>query len=451
VVAVDFDNDGDTDLLTLGDGGIITPTPDSPIQLYVNNGDGTFTDVLSSSGIDAPDSHVTAAVADTDNDGDLDLFIGAPGNLATTMQHASKFYRNDGNMRFTDITDLSGITANLGACVSGFSDYDNDGDQDLFVGNCNDVIFRPTPIQLFRNDGDSQFIDVTIEAGLDLPGNWMSISFGDFNNDGWVDLFSSNVGQWLDLINFDPNKPRNQALLINQRNGTFIDVGAQAGVGLLEFGWGASVSDFNNDGWLDIFYAGNFPLGNLFSRPQFLNPGHMLINSRQGKNLLFIDSPESLPIDLTFSVTVGVGAADYDNDGNMDIAAVREAVVESGDALLFKNQGLANGWLQVSLEGTISNRDAVGARVTTLGFNARRQVREVYGSSSYSSSETKILHFGFGDSGDANELQGIVRVDWPSGGVEWSQIAGINRRVHLVEGTGNKRLHDKDEAGGHRG
>ena len=167
VVAADLDNDGFQDLFLTNDGGLVG----SPVKLYRNQGDLTFADITAGSGIIGPESNLSAAFADLDNDGFLDLFITAPGSLADKVQHANQLYHNNGDLTFTDISVSSGVNTALGACATFFSDYDRDGWIDLFVADCNDVNFARTPIELFRNNRDLTFTDMRLDAGLEEGGS----------------------------------------------------------------------------------------------------------------------------------------------------------------------------------------------------------------------------------------------------------------------------------------
>ncbi len=428
VVAGDIDNDGHVDLLITGDGGIVNNVPTS-FMLYRNQGNGTFTDITSASGIVEPLSSGSLALADIDNDGYLDVFITAFGSFATDIQHAGKLFHNNGDLTFTDITTASGVQADLGACVAGFSDYDSDGDVDLFVSNCNDLTPAPTPIQLFRNDGNLVFTDVTAAAGLATePGFWMATSFADYDNDGDIDVFATNSGNAP-----GPHSGSPHGLFQNQGNGTFVNVAAAAGVANWEFGWGASFDDLNNDGYADLFFTGSLPDFGVIG-PGIGNPGRLFFNDGAGG---FTEASANLGIDQSNDYTTGVAYGDYNNDGFQDIVVVTEdwSVPATGKPVLLTNQGSENHWLGVDLVGTTSNRDAVGARVTlTYGdTEILTQVKEIYAGTSFASMDSQSLRFGLGEHLNATTAQ----VDWPSGLVESFHVwQGIDQVVELVEGEG---------------
>ena len=425
VVAGDIDNDGFVDLFLTGDGGVMHDVESPGVKFYHNNRNGTFSDITVSSGVVGPDTAWGAAMADIDNDGFLDLFITAPGSLATKTQHTSKLFHNNGDLTFTDITNQSGVDAGQAACAASFSDYDIDGDVDLFVSNCNDVNFAKTPMQLFRNDGDLNFTDVSAESGLaSYRGYWMSTTMGDYDGDGDIDVFASNLG----------GSGRRHGLFSNQGDGTFVDVAGSVGVSNWEFGWGATFSDFDNDGHTDLFFAGSLPMSpfNILGSGKG-NPGRLFFNDPAAPGTL-TEASANVGVNLSNLYTSGVAQGDFNRDGFADLVVMTDTWSASspGQPVLLQNDGNQNNWLGVELVGTVSNRDAVGARVT-LRTEDLTQVKEIYAGSSFLSMDSQSLRFGLGQS----EQVTSIRVAWPSGAVEmFSASDGINRVLEFVEGTG---------------
>jgi len=349
----------------------------------------------------------------------------ATGSIGTRTQHPSRFYRNLGNFRFADVTVDSGVDAALGACATGFSDYDRDGDADLFVANCNDTSFRTTPMQLFRNDGHFQFTDVSEAAGLKSQlGFWMGIAFADYNNDGNIDVFSTNLGTT------GANQPH--GLFENNGDGTFSNVASEVGVADWEFGWGTAFQDFDNDGFADIAFAGTL---DGFVGAGTGNPGRLFANQLGSSNpaQTFANVSANLNIDLSATNTSGVAQGDFNNDGFSDLIIMAyDSSNRQNATVLLQNDGNDNHWLGIDLEGTLSNRDAVGARVTVLS-DQRTLTQEIYAGSSFLSSDSKSLRFGLGDESAVNS----IRVHWPSGLQEkFLDPGGVDQIVKLVEGAG---------------
>ena len=416
VVAADFDDDGFPDLFLGGTGGM-AGFEHSAAALYRNRGDGTFEDVIAGSGIDAPDTALSAAAADVDGDGRLDLFIAAAGSLARKVQFGSKLYRNRGSFRFVEITRRAGVGTTRGACVNAFTDADGDGRVDLLVGDCNDVTLAPTPIELFSNRGGGRFADVTVEAGLDKGGYWMGVCPADFDRDGDIDVFATNFGSFLP---FTPH-----ALYRNEGDGTFVDVAAESGLADLEFGWGCSSADLDNDGWADLFFAGSLPPFDVIGTGKG-NPGTHLWNDH-GRG--FVDRTGEMPVDLSGRFTTGVATGDYDNDGFPDVVVTTSEIDgDGGRPVLLHNLGGANNWIALDLEGTTSNRDAIGARVR-VRTAGQTQTRELRAGSSVVSTDSHRLHFGLGEHASADS----VEVRWPSGRVDTLRDIGANQVLRIVE------------------
>ena len=374
--------------------------------------------------------------ADYDRDGFVDLFLGGSGDT-------NRLYRNNGDLTFTNVTPEAGVETAVGACGSVFFDYDDDGWLDIFVAGCN----RPGPTvrnQLFHNNRDGTFTDVSAESGVGIIGDWMGVTAGDYDQDGDIDLFVTNVGlescvgTWAN------------ALYRNNGDGTFTDVGIEAGVGLLEFGWGCSFADFDNDGYLDLTYVGslNGCMG---------NPGRILFNNRDGKfadasarpvprlatggilrrgssgrdeGPLPLAMSPAYPMDLSNEVTSGVAVGDFDNDGFTDVfMAVARGT--SCQPVLLRNLGNDNRSVTIRLVGTVSNRDAIGARVEVSAGDLR-QMKGVYAGSSTLSMDSQWLTFGLAK----HESTDRVKVTWPLGLVEVFPNLAAGQTVTLVEGQG---------------
>jgi len=457
IVVADIDNDGNADIFLTGEGHVMGPAQ-TPNILYYNNGDGTFSNITEQAGLSDATSALGATMGDINNDGFLDIFVAAPGHIPIAFPPAAsypnKLYLNNGDLTFTDISASAGIeglyvdpgtglTVTDGACVAGFTDFDKDNKMDILVGNCNAYPLMPfplpvraTPFNLYKNNGDNTFTDVAIEAGLGIPGYWMGLAFGDYNNDGNVDFFATSVGT------FSPSGNLLHAMLFNNGDGTFNNVAADVGVAEAPFGWGASSADYDNDGKLDLFTVGSLPpFGAIGPGPAGGNPGKLYFN--HGMNG-FMDASAATNVDLSFDFTSGVAQGDFNNDGFSDLVVARAPWAipgtplqnPNGKPLLLKNNGNNNNAINVKLIGTKSNRDGIGARVMVKTKHHRKQIREKRAGSSMASSESPWLSFGIGFHKKAN-----VKVKWPSGLVEVFKNVKAGKVKTLVEGSGKIKKH----------
>jgi hypothetical protein len=267
----DFDNDGDLDLF-------VTYEHD-PCRLYENRGNGAFRERGAESGVAFRGFATSAAAADFDNDGLLDLYVGCYGDhsnrypeLRSKNGDPNVLFRNRGGLRFEDVTASEGVGDRGWTLAVTWGDYDGDGDPDLLV--CNDFGANT----LYRNDG-GRFTDVTAPSGVAVDGFGMSAAFGDYDNDGDLDLYLagmySNAGQWIfrreELLPGDLLKPWRERvlgtldymtdgnrLLRNDGNGRFSEVARQAGVDYGQFAWGSPWVDFDNDGHLDLYCCNGY-------------------------------------------------------------------------------------------------------------------------------------------------------------------------------------------------
>ena len=454
VVVGDIDNDGYPDIFMSGTGRFFGPGQ-TPTKLFHNNGNGTFSDISASANVPGGQSALSAAMADINNDGYLDLFVTANGHLGIFFppgeQHTDRLYLNNGDLTFTDITEKAKVAGGQGSCVASFSDYDRDGWMDLYVGVCNDIEFAPTPFHLYRNNHDNTFTDVASQAGLnDQLGYWMSIAFGDIDNDGLLDLFSTNSNASLDGLGLAPHM-----LLHNNGDGTYSNITSPE-MRQNEFSWGSTFADFDNDGYVDLFFTGSFPAFGIVG-PGLGNPGRLFFN--QG-NKTFIQDNLSHGLDLSLRYSSGLAQADYNGDGFADLviatapyeARDRETgdisfVNPNGSPVLLRNDGNENNWITVRLIGTKSNAMGVGALIElfTEGSRGNYQVREVRAGGGFASSETPWPTFGLG-----KHRLAWVKVNWPSGRVDWFKNLKINTFVDLVEGQ-DRHGHSHGHGHSHKG
>ena len=445
VIAADIDNDGLQDLFLTGDGGFVG-VGDSPVALFRNLGDCRFADITATSNITGPISHMSAAFGDIDNDRDLDLFVTASGSFCLTPSptcvpgnHPNKLYRNDGGGVFTDISLGSGVDTANGACATYFGHYDNDPWIDLFVGNCNLLTPPPVPVlpvpaanELFRNLGGASFTDVGPAAGLTPTGFFMGFAPADFDNDLDIDFFMTNMGTSVPAF---PNSFFwKNGTLCPAPPPTYLEVSSLVIQPDQEFGWGTTAQDFDNNGFVDIFSAGALPPGIIGPGPTGGNPGTLLFNQLP-LSAVFADFTSSLPasIDLANKYSSGVAAADYDNDGDVDLVIqTDDSVGTGGKPVLLQNQGHpTNHWLRVRLRGTVSNPAGIGARIV-VGYGQRSQMREVHAGSSFLSMDSQWQHFGLG----AESATSLLAVWWPSHRVEIFPNVAADQTITLVEGNG---------------
>lgn len=428
----DYNNDGFPDLYLVNykdnDGNA------EANQLYRNNGDGTFTDVSNQVGLIHKDFSSSAAWADIDNDGDLDLFVSNYGNLQlitgkriTGFSQFDRLYRND-NGKFVDITAQAGVAGKSVRSEDireiedehkkgdrGFSfqpvwfDYNNDNLIDLYVG----ADFGTS--QLYKNLGNGKFKNVTHEAGLDLFGTAMGVAILDINHDGFFDLYVTTTV--------------NNQLLINQKNGKFKDIGEEANVADVErTGWGVSGLDFDNNGEEEIFVVN----GLITKGPYRLTEYQKTMLKVNSTNRLFImnkplhyEALQEAPKFLNTSMGRGLAIADLNNDGNIDLAITNR---NNDNLIIYKNKGSDNKSIQVKLVGTKSNRMAVGSKVA-IYIGDKVQYKLVTAGSSFSSQSSNILHFGVGK---AKQVDKII-VTWPNGHQQTLHGIDTGRIITIIE------------------
>ena len=437
VCAGDYDNDGFTDLFITFWGHSV---------LLHNNGDGTFKDVTKSAGLWRDDVHweTGCAFLDYDRDGRVDLFISqyvdidlantpAPGSSNDCQWKGipvmcgprglkgtrSELFRNNGDGTFTDVSEKSGVARTPAFyCFTALTgDFDNDGWPDIYVA-CDS-----TPSLLFHNNHDGTFAEIGATAGVAFNEDGheqagMGAHAADYDGDGWLDIIKTNFSD------------DNSTLYHNNGDDTFTEVTNQAGLGgNTEFlGWGTLFLDIDNDGRPDLFVANGhvYPeVDGKKMRSTFRERKVLYWNQGNGK---FKDISLNAGPGITASFNShGVAAADFDNDGAMEILVNNSHDPPS----LFKNLGDHQNWIILKLMGTKSNRDAIGARVT-LRVQGRQQVQEVRSGGGYISQNDFRLHFGLGHATSVNELE----IRWPSGLVEKLRNLPANKIAVVKEGLG---------------
>jgi hypothetical protein len=431
IIQTDYNNDGFKDIFVLR-GGWKGKFGKNPNSLLRNNGNGTFTDVTKESGLLSFSPSQTAAWADFNNDGWLDVFIGnetSPGEDAQPCQ----LFINNKNGTFTDVAAKAGCA--IIQFVKGVTsaDYNNDGLTDIFIStmNGNKILLKNESVK----NGAVKFEDVSKQAGLsnNLTRTFPTW-FWDYDNDGWPDIlvcgyeFTQSLSYYAgaEAVQLPVGNAGKVFLFRNKHDGTFEDVTAKVGLNKVAFAMGSNFGDIDNDGYLD-FYLGT---GN----PQLKSVT---------PNKLFKNMNGTSFLDVTTSARVGnlqkghaVSFADLDNDGNEDIY-IKMGGAYTADAYensLYLNPGQNhNHWINLSLEGTVSNKAAIGARikVTFKDGNTERSVyRDVNSGGSFGSNPLK-QHIGIGKATSVEKIE----ITWPvTGKVQVFENLPVDTNIKIKEG-----------------
>jgi hypothetical protein len=390
-------------------------------SLLRNNGDGTFTDVTAASGLMKISGTQAAVWVDVDNDGRLDLFVGNESSPAQLFHN-----RPDGT--FEDIAEKAGVNRSAFSKGVTAADYDNDGWQDLYVSNLGGTNF------LYRNNGNGTFTELGQGAGVPGPGQGFPTWFFDYDNDGFPDLFVGSFVTSVDEVARAYLKlPRNGNTLKLYRNlgdGSFQDVTRQVGLDRVLMVMGANFGDIDNDGFLDLYLG----TGN----PSYaaLVPS-MLLRNREGKSFVDVTSSSGTG---ELHKGHGVAFADLDHDGDEEIIfEVGGATPGDTHALrLFENPGHRNDWLTVKLVGVKSNRGAIGARITVTvdGPSGQRRFHRTVGPGGSFGALPLQQHIGLG----ANARSADVEVWWPASNTRqrFSNV-GRNQFIEITEFADNYR------------
>jgi hypothetical protein len=426
LVHADYDNDGDLDVLVLR-GAWLSSQGAQPNSLLRNNGDATFSDVSRSSGIYSEHPTQTAAWGDYDNDGDLDLFIG---NESDTQSHACELFSNQGDGTFTEMAATQGLNTTGYFKGAVWGDVDNDGDQDLYLSDLKG------PNRLFINGGAETgftFQDEAITRGVTQPENSFPTWFWDYDNDGWLDIFatafpldcygsfSAEMAAYYLGTETACELPR---LYRNKGDGTFEDVTAKTGLNRPLFAMGSNFGDADNDGYADMYLGTGEP------DFQSIIP-NVFLAYRSGK---FVDVSEASG---TGHLQKGHGVAfgDIDNDGDQDVYITLGGAYE-GDTFhnaLFSNPGNTNNWIQLELEGTTANRNAIGARVELVineGGTKRHIFRTINSGGTFGADPFRA-EIGIGT---AESIE-TVNISWPGSENTQSFLnMPINNRYTIIEG-----------------
>lgn len=488
VAVLDYDGDGRPDIFVAN--GATSPElvksgPEFSNRLFRNDGSGAFTDVTDKAGLRGAGYSMGVAAADYDNDGRTDLFV--------TGVRSNTLYHNRGDGTFEDVTAASGLAGDGGwAVAAGWFDFDRDGLLDLFVVRyvvwnpqtepycglrrpgyrtyCHPREYAPLANALYHNEGNGIFRDVSIKSGIGaVRGKGMGIVFGDYDGDGWPDIFCANdtvpnflfhnrrngtfeetavsagvaynedggTSSWMgaDFRDFDNDGHEDifVTALTNERfslfrntgRADFVDVTGPVGIsaGSLRWsGWSTGMYDFNNDGFKDLFVAN----GNVIDNAE-------LLSSRESRqpNLVFINGGDGhFRTELLPGAAVHRGAAfgDFDGDGRMDAVVTR---LNEAPLMLHNISPVPNHWIALRLTGTASNRDGIGSRIHVVS-KSRQQWNRVTTSTGFGASSDRTAHFGLGPDNTAD----LIEIEWPSGRKQRLTGVNVDRCLNVEEPSG---------------
>jgi hypothetical protein len=446
----DYNNDGKPDLLVVRFGRN---------QLYQNLGNGKFKDVSKAAGIDGYMNAITAVAFDYDRDGYLDLAVGSyfqpinifkpntPRFFPESFETANNgggvtLYHNNGNGTFTDVTEKAGLRSSGWVLDIGHADADNDGFDDLYVA-CDFGTDR-----FFRNNGNGTFSDITEKAiGIDSKKG-MNVDWGDFDNDGLLDIYVTNIT--------DDYMREGNFMWHNDGNLTFSDVSRETGTSETGWGWGAKFFDYDNDGWLDLYVTNGWVsagkdsyVPDVFTMVTTPNidfadarnwppMGNKSLSGYEKKKLfhnekgqIFKDEAKRHGVDSMLDGR-GVAIADFDNDGRLDMFVANA----NNEPILYRNTMPAgrNHWVQFTLEGTKSNKSAVGAQVR-LKAGGMTRLQFISGGNSFAGQSSSRVHFGLGEVSKIDQ----VEVRWPTGEKEVFTGLAVDKINKIVEGSSRKK------------
>jgi hypothetical protein len=440
-VSGDVNNDGYKDLLVTTWRGEDNNGPLQRNLLFMNNGNGTFSESGTASGLTEPGFSMGASMLDYNNDGFLDIYLvnyietGVPlydgnGNV-NGFDHdcyANLFYKNNGDGTFTEVAATLGVDNNGCALAVMPTDYDQDEDQDIYIANdFGEFVVANTMLK--NNYPTDSFTDVSVATNMNVGIYGMGIAYADFDKDQDFDYYITNLGR--------------NVLIQNDGSQNFTDISTAAAVEntyaenngntLYTTGWGTAFLDVNNDTWPDLFVAnGRVPAADFIATGED-DPNKLYINNGDGT---FTDISNAAGVN-DYNRGRGMAYCDYDKDGDLDVVVVVQDGSQSPTAktVLYQNQLNPNGsdgknWAQVTLHGTAINKDAMGAKVE-LTVNGEKLIQEVHGQGSHCSQHSLTLHFGLGSNTTITEM----KVIWSSTSTQTFNNLSANKRYDLTQGS----------------
>ena len=401
ILWVDYDNDGDKD--------VFIGAYQSPNKLFRNEGEMNFLDVTIQSNLPTADSLNTfgAIWGDYDRDGWLDLYYSARINSADQGVHRNRLWKNMADGTFMEVTNFAnaGDEGRLPFC-SAFVDMNNDLWPDIYTAN--DKKKRNT---LLLNNANGLFTDISEESGAGIEMDAMCVAPGDYNNDGRLDIYLSNIATGGKLLTNESNG--DECVVIENAEETMV---AMSG----GIGWGSVFVDVNNDGWEDLYVSGMLISNDQYSSQLFVNDG---LGAFSEDDFGFVG-------DTVRSFNNAIG--DIDNDGQMEIMVINSAGFNSQ---LWKAEKPDDNWLKVNLEGTVSNRDGIGAWIS-LYTEDNEQTRYTTCGNGFMGQNSENIHFGLAD------LEAIdsLTVTWPTGHIDRYYDIQVSQILKSIEGETNNGI-----------
>ncbi len=436
--AGDIDNDGDKDLF------LTTRSTNFTASILLENRNGVFYDISKSAGINHKSYGIAASFGDVNLDGYLDIYVC---NNVKTMsagydnygnQNAyipqcleNYLYINLGNKTFLEKGEEYGVNNKGCSLTASFTDIDNDHDLDLLVANDYGEWSGYPNVLYLNNYPLDGFTDMSESSGFNRKMYGMSIASGDYNEDGYMDYFVSNIGT--------------NSFYKNNKNGSFLDIAQPMGIDMTwsikdsvrKTQWAANFFDYDNDSYLDLFVASGY-VGVFFPLSAIIDTNKIFRNNRKAK---FIDVTSGSGLESPIS-NRGAAVLDFDNDGDQDLIVNHSRMpeffplnIEQNINIYRNNNSNKNHWIKIKLNGIESNKDGYGARIEVY-IKKRKLIREVDGGSSHASINSSIVHFGLGK---ASKIDSLV-VYWPGGKKQVFNQLNTNQTILITENDSQYKM-----------